>query len=419
MSTIEPVLVEVLAFQNAPENPDFLTYHKEFFNDGQTENLTDPYIDGPFDADFSYATGSNSYTAAGGGCPLGDLRWFEGDTSVDVEQCLADSFNFVAGEEGPNGGAFAVRTFGNPVRSTLALEVTLDGPGRDERPRSSTCSGARWRSRPGPSRPSARAGRSSTCPGLAPGVYVYRVDRAVGERRLGPVRPGHGRPLADPRCTGAPARRRPQPEPARRGSVPAGRRCFQRSPAAPRSTTVRLGRRSGAMSNPLLQPGRSRWLVLALAVAWGAAPQAQTTACTSLGADAAYRIQNRNSALFLQPDGDAVGAEVVQQPQDLNDPSQDVGVRGGRGRRPDRQRRHGVRSGPARRGWGRPGRRSSRRRPTPPPPASGGPSRTGRPATAGSATSRAGCTSGSRRPTPASARSSTRSPSGSTACSGP
>ena len=89
---------------------------------------------------------------------------------------------------------------------------------------------------------------------------------------------------------------------------------------------------SAAWHNPLLHSGRFWWLALVLAVVWGAAPQAQTAACSDLSADAAYRIQNRNSALFLRPDGDAVGAEVVQQPQDLNDPSQTwrfVAVEGG------------------------------------------------------------------------------------------
>ena len=184
MSTIEPVLVEVLAFLNPPLNPDFLTYHKEFFNDGQAENLTDPYIDGPFDVDFSYASSTNSYTAAGGNCPLGDLRWFEDDSNVNVAQCLANSFATPA-EVGPNGGAFAVRTFGNPVRSRLALEVTLDGPAETSIALFDVL--GRQVAHLGGAVEAVGTRRAELdVSGLAPGVYVYRVTArsAVGVSAL-------------------------------------------------------------------------------------------------------------------------------------------------------------------------------------------------------------------------------------------
>ena len=65
-----------------------------------------------------------------------------------------------------------------------------------------------------------------------------------------------------------------------------------------------------------------RFLLLALLVALGDVAHAQGAGCSAFDPDATYRIQNRNSSLFLRPQGGGEGAVVIQSGADLNDPIQ-------------------------------------------------------------------------------------------------
>ena len=199
----EDPLDELLAFETPPDLDGFFDYAQAFYVNGQEENLPSPFIDEdsdpagiatpasvvevfPFTLDLSYPTTADSYTAAGGACPLGDLRWFEDDPDVNVQACLDASMNPTDGEGGPFAGpGFEVRVLGNPARSQVALRVDLDAPaaldvrlfdvlGRQVASASET----------------AAVGSTPVAldvSALAPGVYVYRVQAGDDAVRTGRV----------------------------------------------------------------------------------------------------------------------------------------------------------------------------------------------------------------------------------------
>ena len=75
--------------------------------------------------DFAYSSSARSYTAATGGCPLGDLNWFRDDANVDVAACLAATSRATPTEGGP-ATTFGLRVAPNPATSAVALLVDLD-----------------------------------------------------------------------------------------------------------------------------------------------------------------------------------------------------------------------------------------------------------------------------------------------------
>ena len=199
----EDPLDELLAFETPPDLNGFFDYAQAFYVNGQEENLPSPFIDEdsdpdgiatpasvvevfPFTLDLSYPATAQSYTAATGNCPLGDLRWFEDDPGVDVNACLMAT----PSESGPLAGpGFEVRVLGNPARGQVALRVDLDAPAALDvrlfdvlgRQVASTSQTAAVGSTPVALDVSA----------LAPGVYVYRVqagDEAVRAGRVVVVR---------------------------------------------------------------------------------------------------------------------------------------------------------------------------------------------------------------------------------------
>ena len=80
------------------------------------DRKTVDYFAGTLDA--SYPTTSPAYTAATGGCPVGDLNWFP---EVSVAACLATA---VEGETARAG--FGLTSAPNPLRDTATLHYTLD-----------------------------------------------------------------------------------------------------------------------------------------------------------------------------------------------------------------------------------------------------------------------------------------------------
>ena len=142
---IEDATTEAISFDTLPpedEVADFFAYAKEFFVDNQTGDFTDPAIDEdadpagppkpgsvvevfPFTLDLSYPQTTAAYSGATGGCPLGDLNWFEDDAAVNVDECLRLA---TPSEGGPEVAATALRVFPNPARTTATLSFELDAP---------------------------------------------------------------------------------------------------------------------------------------------------------------------------------------------------------------------------------------------------------------------------------------------------
>ena len=191
---IEEPLMEDLVFDEALSNPAFFTYHTEFYTNGQTSNFTPFFFDQdsdpdgggpltpaavvdvfPLAGDFGYSTSSASYTAGGGGCPLGDLRYFANDPNVNVQACLDASFNATDGEDGPGAARLAVRVLGNPVRGRLALRVDLEAASPLD-VRLFDVLGRQVAASAGVVGVAGQTPVSLDVSALAPGVYVYRVQ---------------------------------------------------------------------------------------------------------------------------------------------------------------------------------------------------------------------------------------------------
>ena len=140
--TIEAAFAEGLAGENTffSEELDFATApdpasyaaRQRFARENMTEEGA-PFLDldpaapanGPAsppamtEVDFSYSTSARSYTAASGGCPLGDLNWFP---DVDAAACLRAT----PSQPGPAALAFGLRAAPNPTSGRTALVFDLD-----------------------------------------------------------------------------------------------------------------------------------------------------------------------------------------------------------------------------------------------------------------------------------------------------
>ena len=204
-STIEDPISEELAFDDAPSNPAFYTYFRELFTDGQTSDYTDFSFDEdadpdgagpltpaavvqvfPLAGDFGYPTTAQSYTAGSGSCPLGDLRYFEGDANVNIETCLAASFA-TPNEGGPlSGPVFDVVVLGNPARDRVTLRVDLDVPA-DLDVRLFDVLGREVAVADRALAPTGSTPVALDVATLAPGVYVYRVQAGADAVRTGRV----------------------------------------------------------------------------------------------------------------------------------------------------------------------------------------------------------------------------------------
>ena len=122
---------EQLAFASAPD-PASYAARQLYVRTNMTEEGA-PFLDrepgapanGPASpptsdgVDFAYPTSARSYTAASGGCPLGDLNWFP---DVDAAACLRAT----PSERGPEAAPFGLRAAPNPATHRAALTFDLD-----------------------------------------------------------------------------------------------------------------------------------------------------------------------------------------------------------------------------------------------------------------------------------------------------
>ena len=158
-------------------------------NDGAGEVNVWPFMANGAPLDLSFAPSSPLYTAADGGCPLGDLRWFEDDASVNVAACLAVAMP-TDGEFGPGAvTTLALRVGPNPSGGAATARLDLAGPAEVSADVFDTL-GRRVAS-VAPRAMAAGTGQTLTLDlgGLPSGVYVVRVTvGASGTAEVGTAR---------------------------------------------------------------------------------------------------------------------------------------------------------------------------------------------------------------------------------------